>query len=105
MGGIKGLKKLKRAQKLNRTPEGELGCAFGTPWIDHLQPPSGTGRGCAACENSGGKANANGAENANGANANGEENVKTQNAIGGENANANECVDLQLTFSPSRRKG
>ena len=25
-------------------------CAFGTPWLDHFDPPIGTGRGCAACD-------------------------------------------------------
>ena len=32
------------------TPDGELTCAFGTPWLDHWDPPTGTGRGCAQCE-------------------------------------------------------
>ncbi len=26
-----------------------LTCAFGTPWLDHFQPPIGTGKGCNAC--------------------------------------------------------
>ena len=26
-----------------------LVCIFGTPWLDHFQPPIGTGRGCLAC--------------------------------------------------------
>lgn len=26
-----------------------LVCAFGTPWLDHFEPPIGTGRGCVAC--------------------------------------------------------
>ena len=35
---------------LNRTPDGELACAFGTPWLDHFGAPIGNGRGCAACD-------------------------------------------------------
>jgi hypothetical protein len=27
-----------------------LTCAFGTPWLDHFDPPIGTGNGCPACE-------------------------------------------------------
>ena len=41
--------------KPNRTPSGELACAFGTPWLDHLSPPAGTGRGCLACDTDGRK--------------------------------------------------
>jgi hypothetical protein len=26
-----------------------LVCAFGTPWLDHFDPPVGTGKGCDAC--------------------------------------------------------
>jgi len=33
----------------NRTPDGALACAYGTPWLDHFAPPIGTGRGCAHC--------------------------------------------------------
>jgi hypothetical protein len=25
-------------------------CAFGTPWLDHFDPPIGSGVGCAACD-------------------------------------------------------
>ena len=25
-------------------------CAFGTPWLDHWQPPIGTGKGCEQCD-------------------------------------------------------
>jgi hypothetical protein len=32
------------------TPDGELTCAFGTPWLDHWDPPTGTGKGCARCD-------------------------------------------------------
>lgn len=35
--------------KLNTTPDGELACMFGTPWLDHFSPPIGTGKGCQAC--------------------------------------------------------
>lgn len=31
------------------TTEQPLTCGFGTPWLDHVDPPVGTGRGCAAC--------------------------------------------------------
>ena len=24
-------------------------CMFGTPWLDHWDPPSGTGLGCVKC--------------------------------------------------------
>jgi len=33
----------------NRTADGALACAYGTPWLDHFAPPIGTGRGCAHC--------------------------------------------------------
>lgn len=36
--------------KPNTTPDGELACAFRTPWLDHWAPPLGTGKGCARCE-------------------------------------------------------
>ena len=36
--------------RLNRTPDGGLACAFGTPWLDHFGAPIGNGRGCAACD-------------------------------------------------------
>jgi hypothetical protein len=26
-----------------------LVCAFGTPWLDHFDPPVGTGKGCPRC--------------------------------------------------------
>lgn len=45
----------KPAIKLNTTPDGGLACAFGTPWLDHIQPPIGTGKGCVACEQWDGK--------------------------------------------------
>lgn len=35
----------------NRTADGELACAFGTPWLDHANPPIGTGKGCTLCDN------------------------------------------------------
>ena len=25
-------------------------CAFGTPWLDHWDPPIGTGKGCEKCD-------------------------------------------------------
>ena len=25
-------------------------CSFGTPWLDHWQPPIGTGKGCEQCD-------------------------------------------------------
>ena len=28
----------------------ELYCSFGTPWLDHFDPPIGTGKGCPRCE-------------------------------------------------------
>jgi hypothetical protein len=31
--------------KYNRTPDGELACAFGTPWEDHF-----TRKGCPDCD-------------------------------------------------------
>jgi hypothetical protein len=37
---------LQRPRKTNQTTDGELGCAFGTPWGDHV----GAGPGCAACD-------------------------------------------------------
>ncbi len=33
----------------NRTRTGALACAFGTPWLDHFEPPTGTGKGCLWC--------------------------------------------------------
>ena len=27
-----------------------LVCYYGTPWLDHFEPPAGTGKGCPACE-------------------------------------------------------
>ena len=27
-----------------------LFCSFGTPWLDHFDPPIGTGKGCPRCE-------------------------------------------------------
>lgn len=45
------LQRLSDTEKLNnRTPDGELACAFGTPWLDHWDPPTGTGKGCEKCE-------------------------------------------------------
>ena len=31
---------------LSRPPS----CSFGTPWLDHWQPPIGTGKGCDKCD-------------------------------------------------------
>lgn len=28
-----------------------LVCYFGTPWLDHFDPPTGTGKGCNYCAN------------------------------------------------------
>lgn|SRR5262245_23175574 len=28
-----------------------LVCYFGTPWLDHFDPPMGTGNGCSYCAN------------------------------------------------------
>ena len=25
-------------------------CWFGSPWLDHFDPPLGTGKGCLACQ-------------------------------------------------------
>jgi hypothetical protein len=36
---------MKATTKYNRTPDGGLACAFGTPWLDHF-----TDVGCAACD-------------------------------------------------------
>lgn len=33
----------------NTTRTGAVACAFGTPWLDHFEPPVGTGRGCLWC--------------------------------------------------------
>ena len=30
-------------------PPVELVCSFGVLWIDHFQPPVGSGRGCLMC--------------------------------------------------------
>jgi len=38
-----------RRRAPNTTATGALACAFGTPWLDHFQPPIGNGRGCAEC--------------------------------------------------------
>jgi hypothetical protein len=38
-------------RKPNTTVDGAIACAFGTPWLDHFTPPTGTGKGCAACDN------------------------------------------------------
>lgn len=34
----------------NTTAAGAVACALGTPWLDHFEPPLGTGRGCEACD-------------------------------------------------------
>src|SRR3990167_197289 len=36
--------------KLNQTIDGQIACAFGTPYLDHFAPPIGTGKGCEACD-------------------------------------------------------
>ena len=36
--------------KRNTTPDGQVACVFGTPWLDHWDPPMGSGRGCTACD-------------------------------------------------------
>lgn len=37
-------------RKPNTTADGELACAFGTPWLDHFDPPVGNGKGCPFCD-------------------------------------------------------
>ena len=34
----------------NKTTDGGLACAFGTPWLDHFGEPIGTGKGCRPCD-------------------------------------------------------
>lgn len=34
---------------MNQTRNGQLACAFGTPWLHHFAPPIGTGLGCLWC--------------------------------------------------------
>ena len=36
--------------KPNTTLDGAWACAFGTPWLDHWDPPTGTGKGCPHCD-------------------------------------------------------
>lgn len=31
-------------------PEKPLTCAGGFPWLDHFEPPIGTGKGCPYCD-------------------------------------------------------
>ncbi len=33
----------------NMTSSGALACMYGTPWLDHFDPPLGTGKGCLWC--------------------------------------------------------
>tara|TARA_R110000824_G_scaffold8899_3_gene40404 strand:- start:15905 stop:16090 length:186 start_codon:yes stop_codon:yes gene_type:complete len=44
------LGKQKPKKKNNVTDDGGLACAYGTPWLDHFAPPSGTGKGCESCD-------------------------------------------------------
>jgi hypothetical protein len=37
----------------NTTAAGAVACAFGTPWLDHFEPPIGTARGCSSCDSLG----------------------------------------------------
>ena len=39
-----------RRPRPNTTAAGAVACAFGTPWLDHFDPPIGTARGCEACD-------------------------------------------------------
>lgn len=37
------------AKTKKEPPEKPLVCAYGTPWLDHFPPPTGTGKGCPHC--------------------------------------------------------
>jgi hypothetical protein len=37
-------------REVNETESGEIACAYGTPWLNHFDPPLGNGHGCPACE-------------------------------------------------------
>lgn len=39
--------------KPNTTPDEQLACSFGTPWLDHFAPKLGTGKGCPWCDERG----------------------------------------------------
>jgi len=41
---------IKKARE-RREQANSLPCLFGTPHLDHYDPPIGTGKGCKACEN------------------------------------------------------
>lgn len=34
----------------NRTLDGQLACAYGTPWEWHFKPPVGNSKGCVFCD-------------------------------------------------------